>query len=76
MRQLPTRRLLHLYQWENGRPVLGAGTVDFTVRGGVDMSRCYVIEGNDEQNFDNRAVIIDLTLVAPDAARENQRPED
>jgi hypothetical protein len=66
----------NLYEWENGQLVLAAGPLDWTVGGGLDMSRRYVIEGNDEQNFGNYASVIDLTLVAPDAAREDQQPED
>ena len=47
---------------ENGQLVVARGTADYSVGGGLDMSRRYVI--------------IDLTLVAPDAARDDQQPED
>jgi hypothetical protein len=65
-----------LFEWESGQLVVAQGMTDYTVGGGLDMSRRYVVEGNDEQNFGNHAVIVDLTLVAPDAAREDLQPED
>jgi hypothetical protein len=71
-RPAPTR------QWENGQlvPVTPGDLFFVTVGGGLNLSRRYVIIGNEDQIFGNQAAIIDLANVDPELAAKDGRGED
>jgi hypothetical protein len=67
-----------LLEWENGQlvPVTPGDLFFVTVGGGLNLSRRYVIIGNEDQIFGNQAAIIDLANVDPELAAKDGRGED
>ncbi len=66
-----------LYEWQNGQLIFIAKPADsLSAGGGLDFSRRYVIAGSDDPFFGERANIFDLTTFAPDAAAQQDSPED
>jgi hypothetical protein len=76
--ELQSRWLFLLLEWENGQLVtVTPGDLFFvTVGGGLNLSRRYVIIGNEDQIFGNQAAIIDLANVDPELAAKDGRGED
>jgi hypothetical protein len=75
---------VHVYTTDGTSPGLSngqlvsvtPGNLFFTSGGGLDLSRRYVIIGNEDQIFGNRAAIIDLANFDPELAAKDARPED
>jgi hypothetical protein len=66
-----------LYEWQNGQLVFVARPPDgVTAGGGLDFSRRYVIVGDDNPFFGERAAIFDLTTFTPGGTAQEAAPED